>query len=91
MYDDTLDFHNLGVIEPNQIKFYFENFIENSFLQRNIHLLIVTGKGQSSNSPQGMVKKIVTQLLKSNQHILKYKQAEEQYGGSGAFEVWLKD
>jgi len=91
MFDDTFDFHNLGILEPNQIKYYFDTFIKNSFTQGNKYLLIVTGKGKSSEGPQGMVNKIVTQLLIKNRYILKFKQADEQYGGSGAFEVWLKD
>lgn len=91
MFDDTFDFHNLGLIEPNQIRFYFEKFIEDSFTQENKHILIVTGKGITSNNPRGIVKEVVTQLLKSNHRILKSKEADEHYGGSGAFEVWLKD
>ena len=91
MIDNTFDFHNLGILEPNQIKFYFDNFIKNSYAQRNKHLLIVTGKGESVKSSRGIVKKIVSQLLIKNRCILKYKQAEGHLGGSGAFEVWLKD
>ena len=91
MFDDTFDFHNLGIIEPNQIKFYFEKFIEDSLVQGNKYLLVVTGKGKLFGNSQGMVNKIVSQLLKNNQHVLKYEQADEHYGGSGAFEVWLKD
>ena len=91
MFDDTLDFHNLGLLEPNQIKYHFDSFIENSFSQGSNYLLIVTGKGDPQNNSRGLVKKVVSQLLKTNKHILKYKQADDSWGGSGAFEIWLKD
>jgi DNA-nicking Smr family endonuclease len=91
MFDDKIDFHNYGLIEPNQIKFYFENFIEDSYIQKNKFLLIITGKGESKMSRHGLVKKTVLQLIKSNKRILKFTQADDQWGGNGAFEVWLKD
>jgi DNA-nicking Smr family endonuclease len=90
MFDDTLDFHNFGLLEPNQIKYYFENFIDNSIIQGNKYLLIITGKGEGQKSPHGMVKNNVKQLLHKSKKVLKYREAEEQWGGSGAFEVWLK-
>jgi len=91
MFDDTLDFHDLGKLEPNQIKFHFDTFIENSFTQGNNYLLVITGKGETKIDSVGLAKRNVLFLLKTNKYILKFKQADESCGGSGAFEIWLKD
>ena len=90
MFDDTFDFHNLGLLEPNQIKYYCETFIKDSFDQGNNYLLIITGKGIAKGQSSGLVKKTVLMTLKQNKYIRKFKEAKTAFGGSGAFEIWLK-
>jgi len=90
MFDATFDFHNLGLMEPNQIQYYCEKFLSDSYSQGNNYLLIITGNGNTTSNSVSMVKRIVLFTLKQNKLVKKFGQAQAQWGGSGAFEIWLK-
>jgi len=84
IYEDKIDFHEFGLIEPNQIYFFTDKFIKDSFNQDLKKILIITGKGE-------LIRPCVQKALKNNKLVKKFLRASEYNGGSGAFEVWLKD
>ena len=88
IFDDTFDFHNEGLLEPNQIFYILEKFINDSHDQNNSHLLIITGKADTGS---GLVKRTVLSSLKKIKMVKKFRIAFAEDGGSGAVEVWLKD
>ena len=90
MFDATYDYHTLGLVEPNQINYLCDRFLSESYAEGHKYLLIITGKGISQGQNAGLVKKNVFTNLKKNKLVKKFSEAKPQWGGSGAFEVWLK-
>lgn len=84
IYEDKIDFHEYGLLEKNQIQFFTDKFIQDSYSQGLKKILIITGKG-------AIVRPCVENTLRNHKLIKKYSRALEENGGSGAFEVWLKD
>ena len=84
--DATLDFHTLGKLTGEQISFYLNKFLQESFQQGYQKLLVITGKGVDSS---GLVRKIVLRDLLQHKLVQKSQIASAEAGGDGAFEVWL--
>lgn len=90
--ENTIDFHNLGIITPEQISFYLDKFLEESYVEKFHTVLVITGKG----NPQAFLGKIllrdtVRQCLKKHKLVKSFHVADSWNGGAGAFEVSLKD
>ena len=91
IFDDRLDFHEFGLITPEQVAFYLDQFLENAYAVKHIKVLVITGSGKNSPGGQGTVKKTVAWQLKHHKLIKSFKPASSSDGGLGAFEVYIKD
>lgn len=81
--EDTLDFHDLGVLTPNQIIFETNQFIELSQLSGHTKVRIITGKGK-------VVRPLVQKVISNHKSIAKFKVAGYYDGQDGAFDINLK-
>lgn len=86
MIDSTLDFHQFGEITKEEIIFYLNQFIEESYQNKSDKILIITGKEHFNNLS---LRHTVFQELKKNKRIKSFKTARLELGGSGAFEVYI--
>ena len=85
MFEAKLDFHEYGPLTPEQACFYLDKFIEEAYAEKYSQVIVVTGKGE------GKLRRIIHAHLPKNKLIKSFKPASEWNGGSGAFEVYLKD
>lgn len=82
--DETLDFHELGILDHFDIEKILTEFIENSYNKDHTQVLVITGKGQ-------VVRPLVKKLLEKSKYVEEFRYAGYFNGQSGAFEVTLKD
>lgn len=80
---DTLDYHDRGVLLPYDIEQLLNDFLEDGILSAFKYVLVIVGKGK-------VVKPLVNKLLKTHKYVESYKQAGYFNGQEGAFEVILK-
>jgi DNA-nicking Smr family endonuclease len=80
--EDTLDYHEYGILDRFDIEKIFTEFIEDCYFNKNKKVLIITGKGI-------VIRPIIQKLIKSNKYVEESKIAS--YGNTGAFEVILKN
>jgi dsDNA-specific endonuclease/ATPase MutS2 len=85
MFEAKLDFHGYGPLTPEQACLFVDNFLEASYAEKYKQVLIVTGKGE------GKLRRIVYAHLPKNKLVASFKSASDWNGGTGAFEVYLKD
>ncbi len=85
MFEAKLDFHEFGVITAEQACFYLDQFLENSYAEKYKQVLVVTGKGE------GILRRTIYAHLPKNKLVKSFKSASDWNGGTGAFEVYLKD
>ncbi len=88
--DAVLDLHGLPLVEALE---NFINFINSAYMRHQRMLLVITGKGKSSESGQGKIRQALPQWINLPQlagKILRYNHATAQHGGSGAFYILLR-
>ena len=83
--DSTLDMHSLGKITPEQARFYLDQYLLEAYQNKQKQVIIITGKGQ------GVLRDIAARHLYKHKLVEVCKPAADYNGGSGAFEVYLKD
>ncbi len=81
--DRELDFHNMGILTREEIKYLVECFLEDSILMGASNVLIVTGRGNT-------VRPLVRLCLMESKKVASFRIARFFRGGAGAFEVFLK-
>ena len=98
--ESTLDLHGFSLDQANS---KIEKFITTCFEKKIEKLNIITGKGLRSKVEQnpyqskdlGILKYSVPEFIKSNSELMKLikeiKEANERDGGSGAFDIYLKN
>ena len=84
-----LDFHQLGILNHAQIEIAVEKFLEENYQLDKDYLLIITGQGINSNRGS-VIKPIAERVLRSSKFVVKFHSATAEYGGQGAFQVYLK-
>lgn len=85
IYEASLDFHELGKTNPDEIAFLTDNFIQENWFQKLSPVLIVTGKGT------GLVKSAVLKEIKMNKKVKKFQTPTPDDGNEGAIALWLVD
>jgi len=85
IFEATLDFHDLGKTNPDEIAFLTDNFIKENWSQKLSPLLIITGKGT------GLVKSQVLKEVKNNKLVKKFQTPTPDDGNEGAIALWLVD
>ena len=98
--DKKIDFHGKTVFESEEC---FSSTIKTCYLNGLRCLLFVTGKGlfkiknlENERSPKlyyGVIRSAFIEWVKSNKfskYILSFEQASVEYGGDGAFFVYLR-
>lgn len=95
----TIDLHGLTLENANKT---IDNFIKKSFSEKVKKLTVITGKGLRSNTLNNpyvsknlsILKHSVPEFIKSNSDLMKLvkeiKMADQEDGGSGAFNIYLK-
>ena len=95
----TIDLHGLTLENANKT---VDEFIKKSFSKKVKKLTVITGKGLRSNTQNNpyvskdlsILKYSVPEFIKSNSDLMKLikeiKIADEEDGGSGAFNIYLK-
>ena len=95
----TIDLHGLTLENANKT---IDNFIKKSFSEKVKKLTVITGKGLRSNTLNdpyvskslSILKHSVPEFIKSNSDLMKLVKeieiADQEDGGSGAFNIYLK-
>jgi len=96
----TIDLHGLSLQNANNI---LEEFITKCFEKRVNKIIVITGKGLRSKNDENpyvskdlsILKNSVPEFIKSNSDLMKkiknIKEAKVKDGGSGAFDIFLKN
>ncbi len=83
-----LDFHPLGLLTVEEIKFYLDNFLEEQKALGHVKLLIITGNGRVVRP---VVAKLLERSVKRKKLVKEFRTAGYFNGQEGAFEVVLTD
>jgi len=86
----TLDFHKAGILTRQEITALTERFLERSSEEGLRKIMIITGKGLHSQNGQAVIKPLVENILKRNEHVKNFSWANRTRGGDGAFEINLE-
>lgn len=82
--EDRLDFHYLDKFDSFEIETRADQFIEDSYIRKLKNVIIIVGKGE-------VIRPFVKKILERNKFIEEFRAARYENGGSGAFEVTIKD
>ena len=97
---ETIDLHGLSLDDANK---KIDEFIRKCFANKIKKIIVITGKGKRSqtiNDPYiskdlSILKNSVPEFIKSNSDLMKkiknIKEAKVKDGGSGAFDIFLKN
>ena len=66
-------------------------FFKNAQIRQYKIVLVITGKGKTSNNDEGIIKKYTREWFKTHpEYIISYSAAEQKDGGTGAFYVHVR-
>ena len=85
-----LDFHNRGVLYPEDIKELVDVFIQESIDKNLTKILFITGKGLHSRKGMPVIKPLVKKYLQTKPEVKRVYEGRFDRGGSGTLEVTLE-
>ncbi|MCD6109659.1 Smr/MutS family protein [bacterium] len=85
-----LDFHNRGVLYPEDIKELVDVFIQKSIDKNLTKILFITGKGLHSKKGMPVIKPLVKKYLQTKPEVKRVYEGRFDRGGSGTLEVTLE-
>lgn len=83
------DFHDRGVLTPNDMKTLVDGFMEECRDRGFTKVLIITGKGIHSREGMPVIKPFVKKYLQSKPFVVRVYEGRFDWGGSGTLEVIL--
>lgn len=81
------DFHDRGVLTPNDMKKMVDEFIEDCRDRELTKVLIITGKGLHSRNGMPVIKPFVKKYLQTKSFVVRVYEGRFDRGGSGTLEV----
>jgi len=88
--DISIDLHGM---RTDQAFSAFEQAIDRAYSQQMRFMLVITGKGRNSSTPEGVLRTELPRWLKLphiSGKIIRASQATRQHGGDGAFYILIK-
>ncbi len=82
--DSTIDFHIYKISYPYEVERILNEFIEDSYVEEQGKLLVITGKGE-------VVRPAAAKVLEENQYVREFRTGGYFNGQDGVFEVKLVD
>jgi DNA-nicking Smr family endonuclease len=83
------DFHNKGVLTPNDIKRLADEFLDKCRSRQLTKVLFITGKGLHSKNGSPVIKPILKRHLEGQSFVQRVYESRRDRGGAGALEVVL--
>ena len=84
------DFHDRGVLTPNDIKEMVDEFMAECLHRGLTKVLIITGKGLHSQNGMPVIKPFVKKYLLTKPFVARVYEGRFDRGGSGTLEVILE-
>ncbi|MBA4337028.1 hypothetical protein C0416_04645 [bacterium] len=83
------DFHERGILYPEDIKKMVDEFIEECVRRKLTKVLFITGKGLHSKKGMPIIKPLVKKYLQAKPQVYRVYEGRFDRGGSGTLEVIL--
>jgi len=84
-----LDFHDRGLLYPEDIKKIVDEFIEECVDRKLTKVLFITGKGLHSKNGMPVIKPLVKKYLQTKPQVYRVYEGRFDRGGSGTLEAIL--